>query len=148
MVGRSWQMTHCRMRVSVLHRVWSFPVCCVSLCYVSVLSVNSNPLPASASVDMDRQYRTLDAVQKRGAWSQAKSMHRYEHSSRLAADYGKLPPEVRTLYEECEKFLRQIMLGARHPVHRTRQELMLLREAVSCRQRAKLRAIRWNPSGH
>ena len=31
-----------------------------------------------ASVDMAPQCRTLDAVQKRGAWSQAKSTHRYE----------------------------------------------------------------------
>ena len=28
-------------------------------------------------------------------------------------------------------FLRQMMLGSRHPVHRKRQEPMLLREAVS-----------------
>ena len=52
---------------------------------------------SGASVDTARQYRTLDAVQKRGAWSQAKSMHMYGHSSRIAADYGKLLPEVRTL---------------------------------------------------
>ena len=73
----------------------------------------------------------ISNVQKRGAWSQAKCMHRYEHSSRIAADYGKLAPEVRTSCEECKKHLRQIMLGLRHLVHRTRQELMLLREAGS-----------------
>ena len=32
---------------------------------------------SGASVDMPRQHRMLDAVQKRGAWSQAKSMERY-----------------------------------------------------------------------
>ena len=37
-------------------------------------------------------------------------MHRYEHSSRI----GKLAPEVRTQCKECEKHLRQIMLGSRH----------------------------------
>ena len=75
--------------------------------------------------------RMLNAVQKRGAWSQAKSMHRCEHRSRIAADYGKLPPEVRTLYEECEKHFRQIMLVSRNLVRRTSQEIMLLRDAGS-----------------
>ena len=72
---------------------------------------------SGASVDTARQYRTLDAVQKRGVWSQVQSMHRNEHSSRIAADYGKLLSQVRTLWEECEKTSRQILLGSRHFVH-------------------------------
>ena len=39
---------------------------------------------------------------ERGAWSQAKSMHRYEHSSRIAADHEKLAADVRTLCKKCE----------------------------------------------
>ena len=49
---------------------------------------------SGAIVDVARQYRELDAVQKRGVWSQAKSMHRNEQSSRIAADNGQLAPEV------------------------------------------------------
>ena len=96
---------------------------------------HSDPLPTSS---LRRQRGHGSAVsnvgccsQKRGAWSQARSMHRNEHSSRVAAGYGKLAPQVRTLCEECEKHFRQIMVGSRHLVRRTRQELMLLREAVS-----------------
>ena len=49
-----------------------------------------------------------------------------------------------------KKHLRQIMLGSRDPVHRTHQELVLLREAGcfrgfrGCCQRGKLRSLRWN----
>ena len=79
---------------------------------------NSNPLPTAS---LRRQRGHGSTISNVGCCSEkrslvaAKSMRRYEHSSRIAADYGKLPLEVRTLCEECEKHLRQIMLEARHP---------------------------------
>ena len=106
-----------------------------------------------ASIDMARQYWSSDAVQRGGAWLQAKSTQRYEHISPIVADYGRLAVGVRTLCEECEKYLREIVLGLRRPVARTRQELYMLREAFSAwasevaANREKLRCLGWNPTG-
>ena len=104
---------------------------------------------SGASVDMARQNRTLDAVQKRGAWSQAKSVHRYERSRRIAADSRKLPPEVRTSCEEGEKHLRQIMLGSRHPVllGHSKNWCCCAKRSPRGLQRLWLRAFRCDTSG-
>ena len=42
-------------------------------------------------------------------------MHRYEHSSRLSAEYERYPSDQRRLYEACEAHFMQIMLVLAHP---------------------------------
>mgnify|MGYP007023185071 CR=1 FL=1 len=57
---------------------------------------------SGASIDLADSWRSLTSAQK-GAWTQAKSMHRYEHSSRLGSDYAKLDPRLRAACEEAER---------------------------------------------
>ena len=52
-------------------------------------------------------------------------------SSQIAAEHGKLAASGRTLREECERYPIEIMLGSRHLVTQSRQELVTLREAGS-----------------
>ena len=58
-------------------------------------------------------------------------MHPYEHSSRIAADCGKLPPEVLSLCEECGKPFDKSGLERGTMCIEHVKELLLLREAVS-----------------
>ena len=47
-------------------------------------------------------------------------------SSQIAAEHGKLAASGRTLREECERYPIEIMLGSRHLVTQSRQELVTL----------------------
>ena len=64
---------------------------------------------SGASIDLAKSWRNLTSAQRRGEWTQAKSMHRYEHSSRLGSDYAKLNPQLRAACEEAEKQLVLIL---------------------------------------
>ncbi|CAK0882062.1 unnamed protein product, partial [Prorocentrum cordatum] len=57
---------------------------------------------SGASIDASRRTRSLGEIRRRGCWVQAKSMHRYEHGSRLSAEYERFPADQRRLYEACE----------------------------------------------
>ena len=70
---------------------------------------------SGASIDLVRRYRSLEEAQRRGAWSQAKSMHRYEHSSRITYDYLQLDALARSQCEEAERHISEIILGRPHP---------------------------------
>ena len=78
---------------------------------------------SGASIDASRRTRSLEEIRRRGCWAQAKSMHRYEHSSRLSAEYERFPADQRRLYEACEVHLMRIMLGQAHPVRFSRRML-------------------------
>ncbi|CAK0866856.1 unnamed protein product [Prorocentrum cordatum] len=66
---------------------------------------------SGASIDLAKGWRSLTSAQRRGEWTQAKSMHRYEHSSRLGSDYAKLDPRLRATCEEAERQLALILTG-------------------------------------
>ena len=106
---------------------------------------------SGASMDMARQYRMLKLSRKEELGRMQRA--RTGTNAVVAADNGKVAPDVRTLCEECEKYLREIMLRSRHPVTRARQELFVFARSKlragcrGCRQRGKLRFLRWNPSG-
>ena len=45
---------------------------------------------SGASIDLAQRWHHLTEAQRRGPWPQAKLMHRYERSSRMGSDVGKL----------------------------------------------------------
>ncbi|CAK0824695.1 unnamed protein product, partial [Prorocentrum cordatum] len=71
---------------------------------------------SGASIDLAKGWRSLTSAQRRGEWTQAKSMHRYEHSSRLGSDYAKLDPRLRATCEEAERQLALILTDRPHNV--------------------------------
>ena len=81
----------------------------------------SHPVPDEALRGLDRCVTEVAAlggeIRRRGSWSQAKSMHRYELSARLSADYQKYSSDQRTLFEQCEQYLAAFMLDHPHPLH-------------------------------
>ncbi|CAK0899857.1 unnamed protein product [Prorocentrum cordatum] len=76
---------------------------------------------SGASIDLAKGWRSLTSAQRRGEWTQAKSMHRYEHSSRLGSDYAKLDPRLRATCEEAERQLALILTDRPHNVQRWRR---------------------------
>ncbi|CAK0871913.1 unnamed protein product [Prorocentrum cordatum] len=76
---------------------------------------------SGASIDLAKGWRSLTSAQRRGEWTQAKSMHRYEHSSRLGSDYAKLDPRLRATCEEAERQLALILTDRPHNVQRWRK---------------------------
>ncbi|CAK0838785.1 unnamed protein product [Prorocentrum cordatum] len=66
---------------------------------------------SGASVDLANGWRNLTSTQRRGEWAQAKSVHRYEHSSMLGSSYAKLAPALRAVREQAERQLTQILTG-------------------------------------
>ena len=112
-----------------------------------------SPLPASS---LRRQRGQGSTISNAGCCSEERSASKKHAQVRTQQSNRSrlrktVSAEVRTLCEECEKHLRPIMLGERHPVHRTTN--VAARSGLhmgfrGCRQRARLRTIRWNPSGH
>ncbi|CAK0867094.1 unnamed protein product [Prorocentrum cordatum] len=76
---------------------------------------------SGASIDLAKGWRSLTSAQRRGEWTQAKSMHRYEHSSRLGSDYAKLDPRLRATCEEAERQLALILTDRPHNVQMWRR---------------------------
>ncbi|CAK0850742.1 unnamed protein product, partial [Prorocentrum cordatum] len=76
---------------------------------------------SGASIDLAKGWRSLTSAQRRGEWTQAKSMHRYEHSSRLGSDYAKLDPRLRATCEEAERQLALILTDRPHNVQMWRK---------------------------
>ena len=71
---------------------------------------------SGATIDASKKWRSLAEIQKRGSWSQKQSMHRYEHSSRLAHDYAKHDHEKKQIFEKAENHLKDILFNRRHPL--------------------------------
>ena len=117
------------------HRpIWKFTCSAASCC--GKWTGNSDSLPTSS---LRRQRGHISPISNVGCCSEKrslvagkKSIHRYEHSSRIAAGTEKWSRKSEHNARRMQKKHHiQIVLGSRHPVHRTRQELMLLREAGS-----------------
>ena len=53
------------------------------------------------SIDLADERRSIAEAQRRGRWSQPKSMGRYERRARLAAEWAKVPEQTR---RECEGY--------------------------------------------
>ncbi|CAK0863884.1 unnamed protein product [Prorocentrum cordatum] len=66
---------------------------------------------SGASIDLAKGWRNLTSAQRRGEWTQAKSMHRYERSSRLGSSNSKLAPSLRAVCEQAERQFTQILTG-------------------------------------
>ena len=57
------------------------------------------------SIDLADERRSIAEAQRRGRWSQPKSMGRYERRARLAAEWAKVPEQTR---RECEAYTAQL----------------------------------------
>ena len=65
------------------------------------------------SWDRLQQYRTLESIQKRGRWRSFLSVQRYEKSGRISADYQKYSARQKAHFEDCQRHLRDYVLGLR-----------------------------------
>ena len=84
-----------------------------------------------ASIDLAHQRRNLPEAQRRGAWSQAESMHKYEHSARMGSDFDKLTLLQRCTFDLlCRKHLAAIMMGRNHPARHSKE--LVHRRPTTC----------------
>ena len=65
------------------------------------------------SVDFATKARTVEEIQERGRWTQAKNMKRYQHGGRLSELMQRLHPEVRQYAKQCERALPDVMCKRR-----------------------------------
>ena len=63
------------------------------------------------SIDLADRRRSMEEAQRRGRWTQPRSMMRYERRARLAAEWAKVPQATRARCEECAAHLAELILG-------------------------------------
>ena len=75
------------------------------------------------SIDRARNLRSLQEVQKRGRWRQAKSVNRYEKAGRLGMGIQELTSAQRAYCELAERHLEATIFGLPSPLSRFRRGL-------------------------
>ena len=78
---------------------------------------------SGASIDIAAGVRGLAEAQKRGTWAQVKSMHRYEQSAILAAEWQRYSTQQQSHFRLCETWIEEILAGQRTPIRPLRAPL-------------------------